>query len=279
MLTRLERTAGLPDDAVRILAELGSSAELAAAFAESPSKTDENRTTKWNSSRMLTGRILGVPYDLRAPDSGRYASRWWNPLDRRTLVPKAQGLGWTINFGALAVLTRIVRPDDEDVPFASVPPRIVAGTLLVPVLVLVAFAVLAAVSWSALPTRVPNHWGVTGHVDGYSSRGSALLLLSVLAAAPVALAGWVHLRQRPPLNRVGASALSLSLTALALAVLAQILYALGGGTGAWLILAGLACSLALPFALLVAASRIGRNAEQQRDLPDSFHRKGATDEH
>lgn len=270
LLSRLEHTVGLPDDAARVLSELGSPAELAAGFAESSSETEGHD----HGSPKLTGRLLGMPYDLRAPTSERYASRWWNPLDRRILVPKALGMGWTVNFGALAVATRIVRPDDEDVPFASVPPRIVAGTLLVPVLALVAFAVLAVISWPGLPSRVPSHWGLTGKVDGYLSRGSTLLIMSVLAAVPVAFAGWVHLRRRASLNRVGASALSLSLAILALAVLVQTLYALGGGTGVWVILAGLACSLLLPFALLIGVARIGRNAEQRRDLADGSAPKG-----
>lgn len=270
VLTRLGHTAGLPDDAVRVLAELGSPAELAAGFADVSSETDAGV----RPSPKLTGRLLGMPYDLRAPTSERYASRWWNPLDRRILVPKALGMGWTVNFGAVAVATRIVRPDDEDVPFASVPPRIVAGTLLGPVLVLVDFATIALVSWPGLPARVPSHWGLTGQVDGYLGRGSALLFLSVLAAVPLASAGWVHVRRRAPLNRIGASALSLSFATLALAVLIQTLYALGGGVGVWIILAGLAYSLILPFAMLIGMARIGRNTEQRRDLTDSPLTKG-----
>jgi hypothetical protein len=272
VLTRLEPTSCLPDDAVRVLAELGSPAELAAGFVDSSTGGDEG------GSSALTGRLLGVPYDLRAPTSERYAARWWNPLDRRVFVPKALGMGWSVNFGALAVLTRIVRPDDEDVPFASVPPRVVAGTLLAPVVVLAAFAVIAASSWAALPARVPSHWGITGQIDGYLSSGSALSLMSALAAVPVALAGWVHLRRRAPLNRIGASALSLSLATLALAVLAQTLFAVGGGGGVGVILAGLACSLLLPFALLIGVARIGRNAERRRDLTDASRRKGTTNE-
>jgi hypothetical protein len=278
ILARLDGAAGLPADAVRVLGELGPPEVLAAAYVDASVEPDRRGPGRGCGSRMLTGSLLGVPFDLRPPSSQRSASRWWNPLDRRILVPKALGMGWTVNFGALAVLTRLVRPDDEDIPFASVPPRIVAGTLLVPLVALGAFAVLAATSWSQLPARVPTHWGVSGEADSYAGRGSALLFLSLMAAAPVAVAGWVHLRRRQPLNRVGASALSLSLTVLALAALAQTLFTVRGGVGVWPILAGLFCSLALPFGLLVGLSRIGRDAEQRRDLSDGFQRKGVHDE-
>ena len=255
---RLDETAGTPEDAMRVLTELGASEALAAAYAQGL-RAEEG-------SPGLTGRFLGVPYDIRTPSSQRFASRWWNPLDRRILVPKALGVGWTVNFGALAVHTHVARPDDEDVPFAAVPPRIVTATLAFPLVALIAFAVLAATSWSRLPARVPTHWGISGEANGYGSRGSTLLFLSVMTAVPVALAVLVHLRRRPPFNRVGASALSLSLTTLALAVLVQTLFTLGGGAGLWPMWLGLVCSVVLPFVLLVGVSRIGRDAEQRRDL-------------
>jgi peptidoglycan/LPS O-acetylase OafA/YrhL len=105
-------------------------------------------------------------------------------------------------------------------------------------------------------------------VDGYGGRASNLLFLSLLAAVPVALAGWVHARRRPPVNRVAASAGSLAMVALAIAALAQTLFTADGGTGVWPVWTGLGCFVALPFALLVCVSRIGRAEEQRRDMPD-----------
>ena len=263
---RLEGSAGTPEDAVRVLAELGASGALAAAYADASAEEDSEGRHPEEGSSKWTGRFLGVPYDLRVGKSERSLSRIWNPLDRRVLVPRPVGIGWTINFGALAVLTRLVRPDDEDVPFGAVPPRIVLATLAAPLAALGAFAALAAVSWARLPALVPMHWGISGHVDGYWSRGTSLVFLSVLAVVPVVEAVWLHLRRRPPFTRVVASALSLSLTTLALALLAQTLFTLDGGTGVWPIGVGLACILALPFGLLVGVSRMGRAAERQRDL-------------
>jgi hypothetical protein len=263
---RLEGSAGTPEDAVRVLAELGATEALAAAYAEASPEEDSKGPLAEKGSSKWTGRLLGVPYDLRVGKSERSLSRIWNPLDRRVFVPRPLGIGWTINFGALAVLTHIVRPDDEDVPFGAVPPRIVWATLAAPLAALTVFAVLAAVNWARLPALVPMHWGISGHADGYWSRGASLVFLSVLAVVPVAEAVWLHLRRRPPFTRVVASALSLSVTTLALAQLAQMLFTLDGGTGVWPFWIGLGCILALPFGLLVWVSRMGRAAERRRDL-------------
>jgi len=264
---RLEGSAGTAEDAERVLAELGATEALVAACVDASAEEDSEGPLAEEGSSKWTGRLLGVPYDLRAwKSSERSLSRIWNPLDRRVFVPRPLGIGWTINFGALAVLTHIVRPDDEDAPFGAVPPRIVLATLAAPLVALTVFAVLAAVNWARLPALVPMHWGPSGHVDGYWSRGTSLVFLSVLAVVPVVEAVWLHLRRRPPFTRVVTSALSLSVTTLALALLAQMLFTLDGGTGVWPIAVGLACILALPFLLLVWVSRIGRAAERRRDL-------------
>jgi hypothetical protein len=267
---RLQGSAGMPEDAVRVLAELGATESLVAAYLDASPDDGSDGLLPDDVSPSGTGRFLGAPYDLRVvKSSGRCASRTWNPLDRRIVVPKAVGIGWTINFGALAVRTHLVSPDDEDIPFGAVPPRIVAATLAAPFVALTAFAMLTVVSWADLPAQVPNHWGITGHNDGYGSRGAYVVFLSVLAVVPVAAAVGVHLRRRRPFVRVVASALSLSATTLALALLCQTLFTLDGGTGIWPAWIGVACMLVLPFMLLVGMSRIGRSAEQRRDLLDT----------
>jgi hypothetical protein len=254
--------AGGPADVTRVLAELGTPEALAAEVAAANPENDGDS----RSGIPSHGRLLGVPYDLRLPSSAREASRWWNPLDRRVLVPKSWGVGWTVNFGALAVRTGVVRPDDEDVPFGAVPPRTVAATLAAPVAVLAAVGTLAAVSWRLLPETVPTRWSLSGDVTDHGSRASTMLGLVALAAVPTAMAAGVHLRRRPPLDRVGASAESLLLATTALSVLAQTVHTTRGRSGVWPLWVGRAASAALPFALLVGVSRVGRTAEQRKDL-------------
>lgn len=254
--------AGGPADVTRVLAELGTPEALAAEVAAAnPENAGDSR-----SGIPSHGRLLGVPYDLRLPSSAREASRWWNPLDRRVLVPKSWGVGWTVNFGALAVRTGVVRPDDEDVPFGAVPPRTVAATLAAPVAMLAAVGTLAAVSWRRLPETVPTKWSLSGEVTDHGKRASTVLGLVGLAAVPTAMAAGVHLRRSPALDRVGASAESLLLATTALSVLAQTVHTTRGRSGVWPLWVGRAASAALPFALLVGVSRVGRTAEQRHDL-------------
>ncbi|PVU82845.1 hypothetical protein DDP54_07320 [Cellulomonas sp. WB94] len=260
----LERVGaqGSTADVSRVLAELGTPQALAVEVA-SAGPQDEGPRRRGIRSH---GRLLGVPYDLRAPSSARDASRWWNPLDRRILVPKSWGVGWSVNVGALAVRTGAVRPDDEDVPFGAVPPRAVAATLAAPVAVLAAVGALAAVTWRRLPPTVPTKWSLSGDVTAHGSRGPTMLGLVGLAAVPTAMAAGVHARRSPALDRVAASAQSLLLATTALSVLAQTVHTARGRGGVWPLWAGRAASAALPFALLVGVSRMGRTAEQRHDL-------------
>lgn len=260
-------TDAAPEDVARALAELGTPEALAAEFAAGrDDDTPGQGADAAHGGAVSTGRLLGIPYDLRVPSAERYATRWWDPLDRRVMVPKAWGVGWTVNLGALAVRAGLVRPDDEDVPFATVPPRAVAATLAAPGSAVAAFVILAAVTWSRLPAQVPTHWGWSGQADDHGSRGALLLWLTAFAVVPFLVAVVVHVRPRPSLDRVGASAVGLSAAALSVTILAQTFYTVHGGTGVWPIWAGIVACLALPLALLVRVSRIGRAAEQQRDL-------------
>ncbi len=246
-----------------MLDELGTPEALADAFAEAAAEETAS------DHRTSTGRVLGMPYDVRPPTADRVALRVWNPTDPRVLVPKAFGMGWTINFGALAVKAHLVRPDDEDDAFAAVPEGVVTATLAAPVAVVIAFGVLAAAAWSGLPATVPVHWNGAGHVDGYSSRGAAVLGLALLAVVPVLAAIWVHARRRRAFNRVAASAVSLGFAVMSVAFLAQTVVSARGGTGMWATWIGIGGFVILPFLLLVATSRLGSAAERRRDLPST----------
>jgi hypothetical protein len=52
--------------------------------------------------RKRTGTFLGVPYDWRRPTLARYRSRWWNPRDRRIVMPRAFGWGYDFNLAEVA---------------------------------------------------------------------------------------------------------------------------------------------------------------------------------
>lgn len=64
--------------------------------------------------RTWHGEVLGVvPYDLRRPTLARVRDAWWSPDDDHLLLPRALGVGWSVN---LARLVRLVRPVPSGTP-------------------------------------------------------------------------------------------------------------------------------------------------------------------
>lgn len=262
VLEELEGSAGTVADVTRILADLGTPEALAAQCAaiadEEPAASDKRS--------LLSGRVLGIPYELRPPTAERVVLRWWDPLDRHVIVPRLFGIGWTVNFGALAVILGLVRPDDEDVPFGQVPARWLAASLVLPLLFAVGLAVLVALYQPGLPAQVATHYGPTGVPDGFSSKEVGLLLPAGMTVLGLALAASAWVRRRPPLSKVGAGALATMLAVVSLAIYAQSVATAHGATGMTILLTGVAGCFLLPFLLFVTLSRVGRAAEQRRDL-------------
>ena len=48
-----------------------------------------------------TGKLLGMPYDVRRPTRARIKERWWNRAEPRLFVPKVYRWGWDVNFARL----------------------------------------------------------------------------------------------------------------------------------------------------------------------------------
>jgi hypothetical protein len=74
---------------------------IAAAVITELMRPPEERT--WH------GRLGGkVPYDFRPPTWERLRSTYWNPDDPQVVKDKAFGVGWDMNFGAVARKARLV---------------------------------------------------------------------------------------------------------------------------------------------------------------------------
>ena len=53
--------------------------------------------------RRWQGKVGGaVPYDFRPPTWERLKATYWNPEDSQVVKDKAYGVGWDVNFGAIA---------------------------------------------------------------------------------------------------------------------------------------------------------------------------------
>jgi hypothetical protein len=66
----------------------------AAAVGQEMQKPPEQRSWK--------GTIAGVPYNFRLEEWGDIAGEYWNPNSDAILSPHAIGIGWGINFAAVA---------------------------------------------------------------------------------------------------------------------------------------------------------------------------------
>ncbi len=221
------------------------------------------------------GRVLGMPYDFRPVTADRVGARIWNPADSRVFTPRLFGVGWTVNFGAIAVKLGLIRPDDvDDASFERVPPAAVRVALAIPAVLAAATSLLAALFWTRLPEQVPIHWGPTGAPDDWASKAAALGLLLAISVLPVALTYASVLRPATPARTKILSAAALSLLgAIGLGVMVMtIADADGGASGNWMwlvILGGLAVS----FLELYVSARLGMRAEWRESLED--RRNGA----
>ncbi|MBX6372170.1 MAG: hypothetical protein IRZ02_07930 [Acidothermus sp.] len=56
---------------------------------------------KPRAERRWVGRLGPIPYDFRTPTPRRLLRSVWAPDDPRVFVPRAFGIGWSINFAAL----------------------------------------------------------------------------------------------------------------------------------------------------------------------------------
>jgi hypothetical protein len=275
VLEELQGSAGTAADVTRVLSELGPPEALAADCADVAVGGKPTAPEPEEDRSRLHGRVLGVPYELRTPTAGRVVSLWWNPLDPHVFVPTVFGLGWTVNFGSLAVRLGIARPDDEDVPFAAVPERYVAIALVLPLLIAAVLGTLIAFYQGPLPAQVAVHWGVTGAPDRFTSKESALLMPVVMTLLGLALLAATWVRRRSPLLRAGAGALATMLGSISVAAYAQQVATANGASDVGILLPGLALSFLLTFGLLVTLSRIGHAAEVRRDLDDASKKGSA----
>jgi len=274
VLEELEGSAGTAADVTRILAELGAPEALAAQCSEASADGLPVRANSPEKGSVFAGRLFGVPYDVRPLTAERVASTWWDPMNTRVFVPRLWGLGWTVNFGAVAVRLGLVRPDDEDVPFAEVPGRWLLLAVAFPLTIAAALAVLVAFYQAGLPAQVATHYAPNGVPDGFSSKGVALLLPVGMTLLGFAMAAWAWVRNRPPLSRVATGALATMLAGISVGAYGQSVATSQGVEGLAILWTAIAGAFVLPFVLLVTLSRIGRAAEQRRDL-EKTSKKGS----
>jgi hypothetical protein len=198
--------------------------------------------------------------------------RLWNPTDPRVWMPRNFGLGWTINFGAVAVKLGVLRPDDvEENPFENLSVAALRLTAAVPLVLGVVAIAIAAIWWRDLPAEVPVHWGVSGAPDGWASREVALgALVGIAALLPAVVLGRLALKRVSRRSLAMASA-SLALSSWLGAALCgyTVLGTLTGFAEWWAPVLIVIAGIAVPFAMLLVLSRLGLRAEWRATLGET----------
>lgn len=257
-----------PEEARAATAELGEPDEYAEAMCNEVARTAPTASgdAQATDDGSASGTFLGMPYDFRMPTPERVQSRWWSPTNPKIMVPKAFGAGWTVNFGALAVKLHLIRPDDEDEPFASVPEPWVMSALAVPVAITAAIVVVWLAKAPALPAELPVHWDIAFRPDDFAPPAQALGFLLAMASIPTAWAIWSFATHRSRGARVLVSACAAFFAALAAGVFAATVMWAEGFEAGWALPVGIVLALLVPFGILVTLARINRRAEWRRDI-------------
>jgi|GEM_PF-3520360 len=131
------------------------------------------------------GKVFGVPYDFRGFTSAGVQMRIFQPEDPRVIVPRTMGVGWDINFGAVAVKLGLIRPDDS-IPDLDryIPLRMSKLVQSLPLAGAVA-TVGAAATFCNSTRQMPKKYSMTFKPQSFVSPREALqtpVLMSVAAA-------------------------------------------------------------------------------------------------
>lgn len=226
--------------------------ELAASLAPERELGHRRPSDQWPAGLRVRGLLT------------RVAQTWWRPSDPRLLLPRAVGLGWDVNFGAIAVRLNLIEPDAEAVPFTSTPDPAFRTAAVLPVALAGAAALHYLVRGRNLPSRLASHWGPTGRPDRWVSKERAAVTDISLTAGAAALAAWSAGSDRSGPTRAGAMA-----TATAAGVLGACLTVMRPSRGSvWVAPAMLGALGAGVGGVMLGLALAGRRAEIEHDLSD-----------
>jgi hypothetical protein len=255
--THLEEAAAESDGSVEVVRAIIDELGPAEQYRETAEETAEG-------TGRTGGRVLGVPYDFTPPSTAKFAARWWNLADPHVFVPRMFGVGWTVNFGAIAVKLGMMRPDDEDaMPFGNVPDRALVLAMLVPTVIVAVGIIAAVLAWRGLPAELPTHWGINGAPDQWGSKASALGFLLLMGTGPVLL-GWLRGFRQGTSKAVRAfwAAGTVMFSVLGSGLIGLTIYSAKDPTPpGWWSLVIIVGAFVLTFVMLLVMSRLGLRAE------------------
>lgn len=195
----------------------------------------------------------------------RVADSMWSPQDPRLFQPRAVGLGWDLNLGAVAVRLGLIEPDAEDVPFEAAPDSAFEAAAALPIACAVATVAHYAVRGRTLPPRLPAHWSAGGTPDRLVSKRRAGATDIAVTVASAGLASWAGWGRGSGPERAGSLAAASAIGALGLATTG--LRSLPPTRRPWAGPVMVAAPIAAAGVVLLGLARAGRAAEIRRDLP------------
>jgi hypothetical protein len=206
-----------------------------------------------------------MPYDIGRPTIRKIANRLWNPADPRIFMPKILGIGWDVNFGAIAVKLGLLRPDDEEeLPFANVPDWALSIGLLLPATLNALALLVAVIFFNKLPAEVPVHYGFA-RPDRFSNPiGATLWWLAPSLLMMAILYYSVFVKRRSRLARAFSVAFLSSISIMGCGLyINSVYYALNDKL---VFFAGLPviAGLITSFLVLITLSKLGLREEWQR---------------
>ncbi len=274
---RSEIREGLVEYISENLDPAASDEEVAAFLARLGGPEGSDGAARKPASRGVSGTVLGVPYGAVPPGEDENAARWWDPRSSRIFVPRMLGIGWDINYGALAVKLHLIDPDSEDEPFHEVPDWVHLVGLAIPVVLTVLLVVFVSVFAPRLPEQLPLHWDIRGHVDRWGGFWEAFGLPLFLSIGSTGYAAYALLgHRRSPLGRAVSVAFALFFSVLGFGITLSILLTVSPVQPPYsaLVPPTIVLTLLAPLVYLVVLSRIGERRERNRMLRDSERKEG-----
>lgn len=102
--------------------------------------------------------LAGLPVETRALTRAAVRLRAFNTEDRRILVPRLMGAGWTVNFGAVATRLGLLRPEDSVADLAAHIPESVRIALRTLPWALTGTTAILAATGARTASRLPTNW-------------------------------------------------------------------------------------------------------------------------
>jgi hypothetical protein len=193
----------------------------------------------------------------------RIARTWWNPADDRLLLPRAIGVGWDLNFGALAVRLHLIEPDAESLPFTATSDAAFRAAAAVPLAAAGAVFLHYMVRGGGLPAELAAHWNVSGRPDRWIPKGRAAAIDLATATGVIVAATWAATTEHPGPTR--AATLSGATLAAGLTATTTVLRP-ATKPRAWAAPVMLLATTASVGGLLFGLAKAGRHAEIRGDL-------------